>query len=142
MTQNRSAEPADRAADILRQHGLRVTRQRKAIWRVLTATEGQHLSADEVFRRALHDQPELSRATVYNALGELVSAGLVGLVDAPDRQLYDTNVDPHHHFRCRRCGLLYDIEPSGVERVRVSEHAFAVERIRVLVEGVCAGCAA
>ena len=127
-------------ASVLRAHGLRVTPQRRVIWSVFASAEGAHLSADEVFRCARKELPELSRATVYNALGELVGAGLLGLVEGPAPQLYDANVEPHHHFRCRHCRRLYDVEPAGVESLRLSKRGFTVERVRVLLEGTCPSC--
>jgi Fe2+ or Zn2+ uptake regulation protein len=131
---------AEQAAAVLREHGLRVTPQRRAIWTVFASAEGEHLSADEVFRQARAGLPELSRATVYNALGELTAAGLLGLVEGPGPQLYDANVRPHHHFRCRSCQRLYDVEPSGLESVRLAKRGFRVERAQVLLEGLCPAC--
>lgn len=127
-------------ASVLRSHGLRVTPQRRAIWGAFGSAEGAHLSADDVFRQARQELPELSRATVYNALGELVGAGLLGLVEGPGPQLYDANAEPHHHFRCRRCRRLYDVEPSGVESLRLPGGGFRVERAQVLLEGTCPSC--
>ena len=127
-------------ASVLRAHGLRVTPQRRAIWSVFASAVGEHLSADEVCRRARAELPELSRATVYNALGELVAAELLGLVEGPGPQLYDANVELHHHFRCRRCRRLYDVEPAGVESLRLRKPGFRVERARVLLEGTCPSC--
>jgi Fe2+ or Zn2+ uptake regulation protein len=130
---------SERIAAVIREHGLRVTPQRRVIWGVF-ASHGAHLSADEVFRRGRADLPELSRATVYNALGELVAAGLLGLVEGPGPRLYDANVQPHHHFRCRRCRRLYDVEPSGVETVPLAKRGFTVEQAHVLLEGICPSC--
>jgi len=141
MSQHTSQQNrAERVAAVLRDHGLRVTPQRRAIWAVFCASHGAHLSADEAFQRARAELPELSRATVYNALGELVVAGLLGLVEGPGPQLYDANLQPHHHFRCRRCRRLYDVEPSGVESVRLAKQGFTVERTQVLLEGLCPSC--
>jgi Fe2+ or Zn2+ uptake regulation protein len=132
--------PSQHVSAALRAHGLRVTPQRRAIWGAFEGSAGAHLSADDVFQRARAELPELSRATVYNALGELVAAGLLGLVEGPGPQLYDANMQPHHHFRCRRCRRLYDVEPSGVESVRLAERGFTVERAHVLLEGLCPRC--
>jgi Fur family transcriptional regulator, stress-responsive regulator len=135
-----SQHSTDSTALLLREQGLRVTPQRRAIWGVFATAEGAHLSADEVFQRARRELPELSRATVYNALGELVSAGLLGLVEGPGPQLYDANIEPHHHFRCLRCRRLYDVEPAGVESLRLAKRGFRVERAQVLLEGTCPSC--
>jgi Fe2+ or Zn2+ uptake regulation protein len=129
------------SASFLRAHGLRVTPQRRAIWHVVAEAGDGHLSAEEVFRRARARLPELSRATVYNALGEFVATGLLAPLEGPGPRRYDANLAPHHHFRCRRCRRLYDVDPAGVEGLRLRERGFRVERAHVLLEGACPACA-
>jgi len=127
-------------AQLLRAHGLRATAQRRAIYGLFAGTENGHLSAEEVFQRARAQLPELSRATVYNALGELAEAGLLGVVEGPGPRQFDANVAPHHHFRCRRCSALYDIDPAHID-MSLNEPGFEVERAHVLLEGLCPKCA-
>jgi len=127
-------------AQLLRAHGLRATAQRRAIYALFAGTENGHLSAEEVFQRARAELPELSRATVYNALGELAEAGLLGVVEGPGPRQFDANVTSHHHFRCRACHGLYDIEPGHID-MTLREPGFEVERAHVLLEGLCPKCA-
>ncbi|MCY0924615.1 transcriptional repressor, partial [Streptomyces sp. H27-G5] len=60
----------------LRGRGWRMTSQRRVVAEVLDG-DHVHLTADEVHARAVERLPEISRATVYNALGELVVLGEV-----------------------------------------------------------------
>jgi Fur family transcriptional regulator, stress-responsive regulator len=125
----------------LREHGLRVTSQRRAIFAAFSGQEGAHLTVDEVFQRARSELPELSRATVYNSLAEFVKVGLLRVVDSPGALCYETIADDdHHHFRCLACGVLYDIRPQGVGGLVVSDSGFVVERAQVLLEGWCPNC--
>ncbi len=126
----------------LRAHGLRVTPQRRAIWAAFEEGRAGHLSADEVLRRARAELPELSRGTVYNALGELVAAGLLTTVAGDGAQLYDPNPQPHHHFRCSGCNELFDVQLKGLERLTPIEPGFRAHRTQVLLEGTCPGCSA
>lgn len=57
----------------LRGRGWRMTSQRRVVAEVLDG-DHVHLTADEVHTRAAQRLPEISRATVYNTLGELVSS--------------------------------------------------------------------
>jgi Fur family ferric uptake transcriptional regulator len=127
-------------AQLLRAHGLRATAQRRAIYGLFAGATNGHLSAEEVFLRARVELPELSRATVYNALGELAEGGLLGVVEGPGPRQFDANVAPHHHFRCRGCNALSDIEPGDIE-LTLRERGFEVERSHVLLEGLCPQCA-
>ena len=147
MAARSTTTPADLGfAQLLRAHGLRATAQRRAIYGVFAEaasldSANAHLSAEEVFQQARVQLPELSRATVYNALGELAEAGLLGLVEGPGPRRFDANVTPHHHFRCRRCQGLQDIDLANVE-VTLREQGFRVQSAHVLLEGLCPQCAA
>ena len=146
MPQRSTTTPAHLGfAQLLRAHGLRATAQRRAIYGVFAdaagADAGVHLSAEEVFEQARLQLPELSRATVYNALGELTEAGLLGLVEGPGPRRFDANVTAHHHFRCRRCHELHDVPLDNVD-VALRERGFKVESAHVLLEGLCPRCAA
>ena len=127
----------------MREAGLRVTPQRRAVWSAFESGEDGHLAADEVFARARRELPELSRATVYNTLAAFVGAGMLQAVESRGAVLYDPNPDPdHHHFRCRSCDRLYDVPVEGVGAVRISTRdRFIVESKTMLLRGLCPLCA-
>jgi Fe2+ or Zn2+ uptake regulation protein len=107
--------------------------------------EHVHLSADEVYRQARARLPEISLATVYNTLNELVSLRElqeVHVAGGPTR--YDPNVlQPHHHLVCTDCGALYDVTPEGVAGLRLpasQRHGFRVADVSVVFRGRCARC--
>jgi Fe2+ or Zn2+ uptake regulation protein len=132
---------AERLSNLLRARGLRVTPQRRAVWNAFGKGRGGHLTADDVLRSAREDVPEISRATVYNALAEMVGAGVLATIEGSGSQLYDANVEPHDHFRCRSCGRLYDVHATGVEDVRVTEPDFLVRGTTIVFTGTCPQCA-
>lgn len=129
----------------LRERGWRVTPQRRA---VVDALEGEHvhLTADEVHRRARETRPEISLATVYNALNELVAMGEVAEVRytaGPAR--YDPNVaTAHHHLLCTTCGTLLDVAARDITVSPLPADdrlGFEVRSVHVLFRGTCAPCA-
>lgn len=125
----------------MRGAGLRVTPQRRAVWAAFENGAGGHMTADEVFEKARRELPELARATVYNALGELVRAGLLQVVEGRGAALYDSNPDPnHHHFRCRVCDRLYDVRVEGLEKISISGEGFNVDRKNITFTGTCPDC--
>ncbi|PSO54461.1 MAG: hypothetical protein BRC31_01810 [Actinobacteria bacterium QS_5_72_10] len=78
--------------DRLRRRGWRMTPQRRVIAEAMTG-EHVHMTADEVLRHAREVLPEVSRATVYNTLNEMVSIGeLLEITHADGRKRYDPNV--------------------------------------------------
>jgi Fur family ferric uptake transcriptional regulator len=129
----------------LRGRGWRITPQRRA---VVEALEGEHvhLTVDEVHRRARLALPEISLATVYNALNEMVAMGEVTEVrHTPGPARYDPNgAIAHHHLMCTTCGTLFDVAgrhvhvaplPAGARR------GFQVRDVQVLFRGTCPSCA-
>lgn len=127
----------------LRESGMRITPQRRAVWSVFEGKMNGHLTAEEVHERARRELPELSRATVYNTLAALVEAGLLRALESRGALLYDPNPDPaHHHFRCRECERLYDVNVEGLEELRIAgEQGFSVEHKAVIFAGLCPECA-
>jgi Fur family ferric uptake transcriptional regulator len=132
--------------DRLRARHWRITPQRRAVASVLVG-EHVHLTAEEVHHAARDLVPELSLATVYNTLNEMVAMGEVLEVRAahgPAR--YDPNVGAaHHHLVCRSCGSLFDVVPTGVEALTLAppqQHGFSIEAVDITFRGLCSNCAA
>ncbi len=90
--------------------GLRPTRQRLALARLLQDGGDRHLSAEQLHEEALAAKVRVSLATVYNALHQFTAAGLLReVVVEPGRSYFDTNVEDHHHFYLAATGDLRDI---------------------------------
>ncbi|MGW6704325.1 Fur family transcriptional regulator [Streptomyces sp. NPDC054956] len=128
----------------LRGRGWRMTSQRRVVAEVLDG-DHVHLTADEVHARAVERLPEISRATVYNALGELVSLGEVLEVTSDGRaKRYDPNAHhPHQHLVCSGCGLIRDVHPSGdplADLPAAERFGFTVSGVEVTYRGLCATC--
>lgn len=97
-------------ADLFASHGLRCTRQRRAIYTALTATRC-HPTADELYRSVQSQLPGVSLATVYNTLEAFCDAGLIAKM--PDAGTngsarYDAHAEHHTHLRDRQTGRIAD----------------------------------
>jgi Fe2+ or Zn2+ uptake regulation protein/O6-methylguanine-DNA--protein-cysteine methyltransferase len=130
----------DDVAGLLRRHQLRVTPQRRAILNAFRGTGDEHLSAEEVLSRASQAVPEIGRGTVYATLAELAELGLLGSVGNPEPVRYETNVEPHDHFRCRVCLRLFDVELGGRDLEARTLPGYTIEAVAVYGEGTCAQC--
>jgi Fe2+ or Zn2+ uptake regulation protein/O6-methylguanine-DNA--protein-cysteine methyltransferase len=126
--------------DVLRELGLRSTPQRRAILLAFGAGAGEHLSADEVHARASRELPDLGRGTVYATVAEFTEAGLLAAFGTSEPVRYETNTEPHDHFRCRLCHRLFDLQTLKATEQSVPR-GFTLERIETRAEGVCADCA-
>lgn len=124
----------------LRALGLTPTIQRAAVLEYLEGTKS-HPTADEVLVAIRKKYPSVSRATVYNTLEALTTAGAILKlsVDTPAAR-YDADIEPHGHFRCRVCGRLEDIDLPAVTCLAEHARGHRVETVRVYAHGVCSAC--
>ncbi len=90
--------------------GLRMTKQRQEIYRILIEHR-DHPTANEVFMRAKDQLPNLSLATVYNCLEALVQHGIIRQVNF-DRESsrYCPNLREHGHFHDAKTGVIHDVD--------------------------------
>lgn len=96
--------------DRLKGAGLRPTRQRLALGRILFDRGDRHVTAEQLHREVMTADVRISLATVYNALHQFTRAGLLReVVVEPGRSYFDTNVEDHHHFFHEADGKLEDI---------------------------------
>ena len=94
----------------LKKKGLRPTKQRSCIYKVILEKK-DHPTAEDILFRVRQDLPTISLATVYNCLETLVDCGLVRQVNF-DRSStrFCPNLTPHAHFKCSESGNIFDIE--------------------------------
>lgn len=106
-----SHKPFARALRILRDAGLRPSRQRLGLARLLfDGGEPRHFTAEALHAEAQAAGQPVSLATIYNTLHGFTKAGLLRAVHVEaGRTLFDTNTAPHHHFYCETSGTLVDI---------------------------------
>ena len=119
--------PAD-CAELLLRHGISKTRQRLLLAGLLFP-RNQHISAPELFRRAVVVDPDISRSTVYNTLELFLAHGLVQeLILDSGQRIFDTNLAPHHHLVHEDTGKIEDLDESGI-RVQVPEAVLGGRRL-------------
>ncbi len=134
-------EPGPTLLSRLRERGWRMTAQRRAVAEVLQGTD-VHLTADEVHRATAALLPNVSRATIYNTLNELVAMGEVGEVTLDGHHRFDPNVIfQHHHLVCDRCGRIRDVaarEPAPGDLAEIDEGVFRPSHLQLVIHGECA----
>jgi Fur family ferric uptake transcriptional regulator len=130
------------ATDALIQAGFRSGGGRRRVVELLGSEECA-LTALEIDRRL----PEVGRATVYRALDQLESLGLVQKVDLAGEAAGYERVDPeghhHHHIVCESCGRVIAFQDEGLEQaiVALAERPdFRVSSHEVTLRGECSRC--
>lgn len=107
--------------------------------------EHVHLTAEAVHDRAQSVLPEISLATVYNTLNELVAMGEVLEVKAANGpKRYDPNAHlPHQHLVCMGCGETWDVLQDGEAAPSLGDtdrRGFRITGVEVVFRGLCRRC--
>ena len=123
--------------------GPRNTVQREALRGAFERAD-RPLSPGEALAAARREVPRLGIATVYRNIRALVDEGWlveVPLPGAPNR--YEVaGKRHHHHFRCRICDRVYEVDACPPDLRRLIPKGFRLEDHDITLVGRCAACAA
>ena len=120
----------------LKEAGLRPTRQRMALAKLLFESGDRHITAEQLHGEAQARNIRVSLATVYNSLHQFTEVGLLReVVVEPGRSYFDTNVGDHHHFYYQTSGELADIpaDEIGISYLPETPGGTEVARIDVII---------
>jgi len=123
--------------------GLKITPQRIAIYEEVL-TSSNHPSAEAIYRNIKEAHPNISLDTVNRTLLTFAEMGFIQIVEGSgDVRRFDPNTKRHHHLRCIRCGAILDFYHHKYDQLEIPkeiEEKFSVNRIRVVLEGICNSC--
>jgi Fur family iron response transcriptional regulator len=131
-----TSRPFAAAVDTLRQAGLRPTRQRLSLARLLFDGGNRHVTAEQLHSEAERHGMRVSLATVYNTLNQFTDAGLLReVVVEAGRSYFDTNTTGHHHFFESETGRLVDIpaEQVTIGTLPAAPDGAEIERVDLIV---------
>lgn len=130
----------------LREHGLKATPQRIALYEALASTDS-HPTAEEIHRHISRSHPAVSLNTVYTSLEAMVSARLVRRVQTGECVYrYDARIAPHAHLVCTACDGVRDVNGALGDRLVALAHDAAqtgghtIEDQDLYVYGLCPPC--
>lgn len=128
---------SDRVTDWLRAGGLRPTRQRLALGRLLVGDgQNRHVTAESLYALALGAGEPVSLATVYNTLRAFCDAGLMNevVVDG-SKSYFDTRTDDHPHFYWEDSYALTDAPADELEIASLPQvpDGMVVSRVDVVI---------
>ena len=130
------------AIEALRENGLRVTEQRKAILEVLASLDSPR-SAEETFSALPAETCDL--VTAYRCLEQFEKAGVVERgVRENGTKVYCLNHGHghHHHLTCRKCGCTERIDLCMGDELEEVAVGFGYTELSHVMEvfGLCPSC--
>jgi Fe2+ or Zn2+ uptake regulation protein len=119
---------------------MKITPQRLIILKYLD-THMTHPTADKIFTELKVKNPSLSKTTVYNSLESLKKHGLIqALTICGSEQRYDIDHGMHHHFLCKKCGKIIDIEMKCPNIDKMTKSGHFVDEVHGYFKGTCKNC--
>ena len=130
----------------LRENGYKVTRQRRAVIRVVTSSL-DYLTPIAIYDKVREGHPDVGLVTVYRTLEVLNRLGLICELHAGDNGRGYTigNPEHHHHLICNKCHQVVAFARCGLEEVQrglAGETGFRIDDHLLEFTGLCPACQA
>ena len=129
--------------EILRQRGLRMTPQRRAIVAEIMRTQG-HISPTALARKVQGEMPGVNASTIYRTLSLLEEVGVLAHAHLESGAEYHRAEEAGHvHLTCSRCGVEDDLsmnEADALVRLIERHHDFQPDLTHFAISGLCAEC--
>ena len=96
--------------------GIRATKQRRVLAKLLFDKGNRHVSADELYQDVKKEDRKISMATVYNTLKQFTNLGIIReVVVDQNKSLYCTNRKNHYHLYIEDEGKIMDIPLKNID---------------------------
>ena len=129
----------------LKKAGFKVTVSRKKILEILERTDSKHVSAEDIYKKFLEENEEISLATIYRVLAQFETAGLV------IRHLFDNGAavfelvqEGHHdHIVCVKCGKILEFRDAVVsdQMIKIAnDHKMLLSEYTLTMYVQCENC--
>ena len=140
-----------KAEELLKEKGLKVTRQRMAVLEAIVSCPQEHLTAEEIFELVKVGCPDIGLATVYRTIQLLRELRLIDRIDFDDgfvryemgSALESAGKHRHHHLICIKCGRVTPFQDDLLEELEGKIAATAGLRVvnhEVKLYGYCVEC--
>ena len=133
----------DKLRALCREKGLKATRQRIEIFKVVSAAT-DHPSVEVIYRRVKKKLPAISFDTVYRTLTSLEENKVISRVHyLDDKTRYDPDTREHHHFICIECKRVFDFQWPDFSALRLPREVPQFGQIHqkyAEIRGLCPKC--
>lgn len=129
---------------LLRQHGYKLTPQRRAVVQVVTSSN-DHLTPNDIHEKIRDIYPGTGLVTIYRTLEILAELGLICEVHSGGscRSYTMGSQQHHHHLICSSCGTVVDFTGhylDGLEKNLSEESGFRIDGHLLEFIGLCRKC--
>ena len=100
----------------IEQNGIRATKQRRILAKLIFDKGTRHISADNLFDEVKKENRKISMATIYNTLKQFTAIGILReIVVDQNKSLYCNNKQSHYHLYIEDEGKIVDIPTQNID---------------------------
>jgi Fe2+ or Zn2+ uptake regulation protein len=130
----------DKYVNLLKEKQLKITPQRLEILKYMD-THHIHPTVDQIYCELKEKNPSLSKTTVYNSVEILEKNGILQSITISGSELrYDFKQGMHHHFLCKKCGEIIDIDIECPNLGKMLDCGHKVQEVHGYFKGICKKC--
>ncbi len=133
--------------DILKNSGMRWTRQRQLIYDEISLEKG-HYTAETIKNKLCEKNINTGLSTIYRTLQLLEENNIIRRVPlglgTTVYESCDGKNHGHHHMHCTKCGKTMEIHVDmldGLEKIIKTKYNFTITGHTVMFTGLCNSCA-
>jgi Fe2+ or Zn2+ uptake regulation protein len=125
---------------LLKINSIKITPQRLEILKYLDKNRN-HPTVEKIYKDLKTENPSLSKTTIYNSLDTLYNHGIIQSITISKSELrYDLKQGMHHHFLCKKCGRISDIDIKCPNLGKIINIGHKVEEVHGYFKGICKNC--
>ncbi len=129
----------------LNEKGWRLTHQREKILQIFqTLPQGNHLSADDLYKALEKQQADISLSTVYRTVKVMARMGILRELElAEGHKHYEINTaspNHHHHLVCIQCNRTIEFENDSILKQslkQVEKCGWQMLDCQLTIYGIC-----
>ena len=128
---------------LLNEKAIKPTYQRLKVLDYMAKNIGNHPTAEMIYAELIKEIPTISMTTVYNTLSAFLEKDLINGVTITGTEVrYDLNVESHHHFLCKKCNKIIDVDVpcQFAEKQGKLIDGHRIEEIHGYFKGTCKNC--
>lgn len=124
----------------LQENTIKPSYQRVRIMKYLVDHKN-HPTVDMIYKELLPEIPTLSKTTIYNTLKNFVEKDIAQVIMIEENETrFDADVSNHGHFKCSKCGNIFDFPVSDNNLNFNINKQFSVKSCHIYLQGICENC--
>lgn len=100
-----------------------------------------HPTVDMIYKALCTEIPTLSKTTVYNTLNLFIEKKIANILVIEENETrYDATMNVHGHFKCEKCGKIFDIDVDKRLLDTKNLENFEIKEQHLYFKGICQDC--